>query len=545
MVLFKTLIIENYYSIGYITYDLVNGLHKLSGANGQGKTSLCSAIAQCLYNKSIKADGVIEDTYNKVTNQPYKITLLLEVNSVNYKIENDRGRNNIYLSRNGIDITPKGIKNQLALIQSIIGLDYSTFISLTYLSQSSMNSVFDLADTNNILHKFFDVDILNFLFRELKSERKDNTKHLMFLQQQASDLEKTISSLTQYEIVDVAPFVAEKYSKLDALNLLLSGTERDKIVVLKSKIDSSTLEYTSAKVPLIKLKERYSVLKEQMIQLEKGKCPLCGSEVSTILKETSDTLEGIHNQSSVIKKELEVMSENIENLKNTLHTIEYSFTTKVQALEREIELIVNKVSLLEEKNKNFSKIKKDLELLALKKKTIEDGIVTYVDKDVFITSALQVITSGSITKQYVASFIYTFNNKIIGLLEYLDIKLIVEVKEVNGKIIYTINNPSGAEIAFGNLSSGERTRVSLIVLLAIVETLEALTNVSINLIIFDELLSVLDTEGVKVLKDILNKYRSNKNTFVVLHHNEIEQDYFDTTVVLKKVRDLTKIERIV
>ena len=545
MVLFKTLIVENYYSIGYITYDLVNGLHKLSGANGQGKTSLCSAIAQCLYNKSIKADGTIEDTYNKVTKQPYKITLLLEVNGVNYKIENDRGRNNIYLFRNGIDITPKGIKNQLALIQSIIGLDYSTFVSLTYLSQSSMNSVFDLADTNNILHKFFDVDVLNFLFKELKAEKKDNTKHLMFLQQQASDLEKTISSLAQYEIVDVAPFVAEKYSKLDALNLLLNGTEKDKITVLKSKIDSATLEYTNAKIPLIKLKERYSVLKEQMVQLEKGKCPLCGSEVSTILKETSDKLDDIRTQSDIIKKELDAMSDNIENLKATLHNIEYAFTTKVQALEKEIELIVNKVSLLEEKNKNFSKIKKDLELLEIKKKTMEDGMEAYVDKDVFITSALQVIASGSITKQYVASFIHTFNTKITGLLEYLDIKLLVEVKEVNGKIIYTIKNPSGAEIDFGNLSSGERTRVSLIVLLAIVETLEALTNVSINLIIFDELLSVLDTEGVKVLKDILNKYRSNKNTFVVLHHNEIEQDYFDTTVVLKKVRDLTKIERIV
>ena len=286
-------------------------------------------------------------------------------------------------------------------------------------------------------------------------------------------------------------------------------------------------------------------MKKQMVQLEKGKCPLCGSEVSTILKETSDKLEDIRNQSDVIKKELDVMSENIESLKATLYNIEHSFTTKVQALEKEIELIVNKVSLLEEKNKNFSKIKKDLELLEIKKKTMEDGMESYVDKDVFITSALQVISSGSITKQYVASFIHTFNNKITGLLEYLDIKLLVEVKEVNGKIIYTIKNPSGAEIDFGNLSSGERTRVSLIVLLAIVETLEALTNVSINLIIFDELLSVLDTEGVKVLKDILNKYRSNKNTFVVLHHNEIEQDYFDTTVVLKKVRDLTKIERIV
>lgn len=545
MVTFKTIKVENYYSIGNITYDVVHGLHKLSGANGQGKTSLCSSIAQGLYNRSIKADSTLDATYNKVTGLPYKITIDFETNGVNFKVVNDRSKNNIFVYREEIDITPKGIKNQLALIQTIIGLDYATFVSLTYLSQSSMNSVFDLSDTNNILHKFFDVDLLDFLNKELKNERKEVTRQLAFLEQQVNDLIKTIGSLEQYEVIDISEMVSEKYTKVDALNLLLSGNDKTKITVFKTRVDSKLKEFEDSKIPVIQLKAQYDILKEQIEKLNTGTCPLCGSGVTGIIHKTTEKIDSIRKESEKLKEVMSKFLKELTELKETLSNLENSYNSKVSVLEKDILGITNKITILEEKNRNFSRIKQDIEMLTIKRNTLTLSVDGLKDRLSFVVSAIQVISSGSITKQYVASFIHTFNTKITSLLQYLDIKLHVEVKEVGGKILYNIKNASGAEIEFNNLSSGERTRVSLIVLLSIVETLEVLTNVSVNLIIFDELLSVLDTEGVSVLKDILNKYRANKNTFVVLHHNEIEEDYFDSTILLKKVNNLTRIERIV
>ena len=89
MVFVHDIRIENYYSIGDIEYKVQEGIFKLSGSNGQGKTSLCSALSQCLYNKSIKNTGtLIDDTYNKITKRPYRISTTLSVNDKKYCIIN-------------------------------------------------------------------------------------------------------------------------------------------------------------------------------------------------------------------------------------------------------------------------------------------------------------------------------------------------------------------------------------------------------------------------------------------------------------------------
>lgn len=542
MVFVHDIQIENYYSIGNITYSIEEGIYKLSGSNGQGKTSLCSALSQCLYNKSIKNTGtLIEDTYNKVTKRPYRITVNFTKDDKKYTVINDREANNITVLLNGTNISPKGIKNQLELIKDIIGIDYDTFISLTYLSQSSMNSVFDLADTNNILHKFFDVSLITFLEKNLKVERRELSKHVSFLTQQEDDLKRTISSLEKYQPVDTTPFVKERLAKQALMSELVNSSTQAEITVVRNLIESKKDTLDLVKEPLFSIRAEIKLLVSQSQELKDGKCPVCGSDASSNLNKLEDKIKELKGKEEVLSTELEEKNKELQELKDTLEKLEYSYNSKVEKLNKEISSLNNMILVAEEKNKGYEEISKESKGFQDKLQKLEVTLSDLKDKYSFVDASLSVITSGAITKQYVKAFLSTFNQRMGTLCEQSDIEFNIKVLEDNGKINYIILNSLGSEITFENLSSGERTRVSLIILLGIVDTLEILTNVSINILMLDELLSVLDKEGVGLFMELLNSYRDKKHLWVIQHHEEIPNSYFDGIVRVKKEQELTQI----
>jgi len=295
MILVHDIKIENYYSIGNITYNVVNGVLKLSGTNGVGKTSFCSALSQGLYNKSIKNSGtLIEDTYNKVTKKPYTISINLTSNGINYLIVNDRTKNNIFIYKEGIEITPKSIKAQLQLVQNIIGVDYDTFISLTYLSQTSMNSVFDLSDTNNILHKFFDIDMIIFLEKNLKLEKRDLTKQHTFITSQKDDLERTIQSLDKYSLIDVNSMYTEREAKSSQLTKIVNGVDTNRIKDLRDNISNTQESLSNSKEPIVALSTEINLLTKQRDSIKGGKCPVCNSNTTNMVSNYDKSISDLN-----------------------------------------------------------------------------------------------------------------------------------------------------------------------------------------------------------------------------------------------------------
>jgi DNA repair exonuclease SbcCD ATPase subunit len=134
------------------------------------------------------------------------------------------------------------------------------------------------------------------------------------------------------------------------------------------------------------------------------------------------------------------------------------------------------------------------------------------------------------------------NNKILELSELLDFNIQVRIKENKGKLKFSFVR-GGITHTLNSLSAGEKTRVAVITLFAILETLQILSNNKFNLLVLDELLGQLDDEGVEVLQQILNRYRGKMTIFVMLHHNEIPLNFFDAVYKVKKVNGITHINK--
>ena len=544
MIKFTHIDIQNFYSIEHLSLDLQNGIHKLSGGNGVGKTSISSAITQCLYNKNPKSNGAINNTYNYVTGKAYKIELKFEKDNDKFVVVNDRGTNTISISKNGIPVSAKGIKAQLQNIQKIIGLDYETFLSITYLNQNSISSIFDLTDSTNLVNKFFDIDLIKYLEKQLKVERREGRKHLLFIETQSKDNMKTIEALDKYVQEDTTEYKEQLRSKLDLLAELSTGETIQNINILDKVLQKEKAKQHCLEEPVLLLKGEYETYKKQLEQFSSGTCPLCGASVSDDQNKLEKLSEKTKEQLIQAKEKLNTQKEKVEGLSLKYTKLQKKYDNETSVVKETIAKLKSKIKIIEEKNKQLKQIQKDKDNLIAKQQDLVQVIEEKRNLLLFIESALGVISSGSITKQYINTFITILNNKLQSLINGLDLPLVITVIEDEGDIKYIISN-NGEETSYSTLSSGERTRVSLVVLLGIIETLEVLTNVQVNVLIFDELLSVLDTEGVEIFQQQLNKYRETKSVFVVIHHDEIPADYFDSIFNVYKVDNLTKLEVIV
>ena len=179
---FTSIDVENYFSMDKASLRFVPGIYLIEGenrdlpdfeqlinvgasvSNGSGKTTLFSAPYQCLFNKNSKdSKAAISSVGNIYTDKPYNITLNLTKNDKNYEIHNDRNHNKIFIKEDGEDKTPKGVANQLTAIKNIIGFDFATFSSLTFLNQQSLANIIDLTNKDNVVYQFFDIEKLNLL----------------------------------------------------------------------------------------------------------------------------------------------------------------------------------------------------------------------------------------------------------------------------------------------------------------------------------------------------------------------------------------------
>ena len=163
------------------------------------------------------------------------------------------------------------------------------------------------------------------------------------------------------------------------------------------------------------------------------------------------------------------------------------------------------------------------------------------EKIAFCGYILEVIKSKVLVKKYLQNFISLLNvtlNKLTELMEF-DIKVIV--LELKGKLSFKfiVNDE---ETNLSNLSSGEKARVSLIVLFSMLETLQTLVGIKFNILALDEILGVLDKSGVEVLKKLLTHYKTKYTIFLIQHHEEIPKEFFDDTLELHKVNGITHLK---
>jgi len=542
MIRFVSIEIENFSSIEHLYLEFENGIYTLLGDNGSGKTSILMALLQGLYNRNIKneADN-IDETYNKITGKPYCITIKFIKNDIEYVVVNDRAKNRIDIFENGKNIAKKGIKSALKQIEDIIGIDYKVFSAFYYLSIGTLNNVFDVTNEHNLVYRFFDIETIEKIAKEFRQLQRTYKQEMSMYMANIKSIDRQLNTLTNFEEIDVEKLLNKKSILLESLLSLKESKDYKKVELLENQI--SALENTKKDLMTEQsvLRSKIDILTKQIKEFEKGECPVCGQSVVDRQHKLQDELNDIKVQYKEVKEKLKEIEEKRNKIAEVLSKIKREIEVKKNDIEREINTIETQLLLYERNKEQYKMLSENVQMLEEQKKSYLQSYNEKKEYLIFIEIVLSIIKSQQLVKKYLQNFVLLFNKKIKELSDKLKFDTEIVVYEFRGKLEFKFIY-KGVEKTINSLSSGEKTRASLIVLFAMLETLQLLSSIELNVLALDEILGVLDRKGVKLLKQMLLEYKKNKSIFLIQHHQEIENDFFDYVIEVRKEHGLTKIE---
>jgi DNA repair exonuclease SbcCD ATPase subunit len=368
---------------------------------------------------------------------------------------------------------------------------------------------------------------------DLKEVSKNSSALDISIKKNESLLDSSIDQLNNFrdkikedndsKIKELESNISDGKIKLDS--------HKDKFTKLKSKIDAFSLKVTDHINKIAASKSLISDLSQKIKIYQSNKCPHCLSDLTSgsslsikkeiedrknseeeILKQLSDLHIKMTDAIKKIKSEQDTEKSNFYDIQSSLKTLENSLNAlkedKSSSQEGSIQSIIKSIELeIESTKKEKSKYQEEIDLYS----TLDD-----------------ILSDGGIKKMLIERVIPLLNGRISEISNRLDFKFTFSFDSEFNPIIYYL----GMEISPDSLSTGQRKKMNLIILLAFIELIKMKHN-KMNVMFLDEIFSGLDKNNVYKAIEILREYANiyNMTIFVVSHEN-LPEEFFDKKIMV-------------
>lgn len=598
MIILKTLKWSNVFSYGEDNIlDLsANQITQLLGKNGHGKSSIGLILEEVFYNKNSKGIKKADIINRYVSAKSYSIEVEFSKDADTYQIKNTRGSTqSVKLYKNGEDISSHTSTNTFKQIEEILGFDHKTFSQLIY--QSSANSLEFLTATDTTRKKFL-IDLLNLnkyveAFEIFKQASKQVSEQVLEIETKIKTTEawvtkhKTISldekpiqevpKSPQAEMEEVGELTG-KVKSVEQLNKQIIQNNQYKKLLAAIPVEELTKQVEKPESTTKLILERGEVAgkakqAEQFISKVKnlsGLCPTCLQDIDTHkIKSMVDEHTEIISQAELKIKELDsnikllearkqefdkvskykndwesyhslinpelqedlLDKEDIDQRIKELQAKILEAKANIEQIEANNNIAINhnsKVAVIKEQMQDMLN---DLEIYKanLKDVTAKYNILQLLQKT-FSTNGLIAYKIECLVKD-----LEELTNRYLGDLSAGRFQISFQVVSDKLNVVITDN---GKDIDILALSSGEKARVNTATLLAIRKLMQSLSNIRINLLILDETIENLDTEGKEKLIEVLLE-EEHLNTIIISHgfsHPLLEK------ITVVKTNNISRIE---
>ena len=517
MVKFNTIRIQDYKSIGDVTIQLQPGIYKVVGesqgysSNGAGKTSATQAIVLGLYNKDFTS-AKLDELSNRTTGRGFKITIDLVKDGVPYIIVNDRHLKKFTVHSKGERLA-SGAKECVSYITNLLGMGYDTFCLTHFITSRTVNHI-----TENLSNPTLFNDILQ--ISQLKELDKRVMQYGQLVTKKVIELEAELGhSLT----VESRRKIQDKY---DLKNL------NESLGTLKVLINQNTLasveaydlhgpgiEQLSAEFEEVKKK-----VKDLTAIVNSGVCPTCSS-----LLVKKNELEEFEQERKFHQSNLVGMKESLNELKQAWRVEERSYgEEKIELMEsmRDVETSITiaeelEIAIGDLSGRNSEDIREDL-----KPRKSMQSLLFYIRKS---------IKDGLIVKSLLSTFFEIVQikmNDYSALINMNDTQVKVTVNKLGMGIALT---KAGEFIPVSTLSNGEKTRLSILLLVSMLDAMKEVSDSETNYLVFDEASASFDASGVDELEQLFTYMKGlGQSSFVITHGSEMDKVHFDHLLTIKK-----------
>ena len=190
--------------------------------------------------------------------------------------------------------------------------------------------------------------------------------------------------------------------------------------------------------------------------------------------------------------------------------------SKIRKIDSDITIHNNNIKIINDNYDELIKIHSD------KVASIKEDLAK-CDIEIKEWSELEELLSKTLRYRLLNILIPHVNKSINFFMNRLEQPYRVEFDQEFKAHIYT--ESVDREISYGNLSTGQKKTVDIAIVFGILQNI--ISNVDMNVIILDELMSNMDSDARNVMLSVLKDSLGNDKCIFVVNHAEMNDDYFD------------------
>ena len=524
---------KSLYGDNYFDFDTLDGLVKLSGAIGSGKTSLGEAIIWGLFGTIKKINNTHLIAWNT---KACEIEINLESKGHNINILRNI-KENLQIHVDGkLLIASNKRDTQQILEEEYFDVPKLTVIKMCVISFNEFNSIAAMnpGETKQFLDNVFGFKTFTEYNEQSTIEKKEEVRQQTELNAIYTETENQM----QYLINKKSEQQKELSNSIDIDKLTEDrAIYVDKGKALKDKFNELTAEYKQKDSDMynkmVELSTLGKVAKNNYNTFKSGKCPTCGHEVdndkieeykSTMLKYAASYKE-IDAARIQLKNEYQPKIDELNKEISELRTLISDIDTKIKIHENNKRLInENYDALINEYKEKLVSIKSKID-----KSDIEIGEWNEIG-DLF---------AKTLRYNLLDTLIPNINSSIQYYMNKLDQNYSVEFDKEFKPHIYIDGYQK--EISYNSLSTGQRKTLDMAVIFGVLQNIIA--NVNFNVFFLDELFSNLDSDSRNTMLDLLNSTLAKDRSIFVINHAEMNDDYFKHKIRVKLSNKKIKVKK--
>lgn len=575
--------------------------------NGVGKSAIIDAISYSLYGTTVRGISN-QKLVNKMARKGQGMLVILELDTTegSYRIERgeaptkfrffrkDLTDTNDILLRNGKTFVYDITRNKSGTdpdIEALIGFDIKMFEFLIANTSESIPFMKLPEDKRRgIAERLMGLNLLTERAEELKEDRKDKKKELVAaesateatqqanirIERQISDLVFKESQWTTKRTGEISTIrarvdrlaavdTAEQIEILELLDQLEAENQQ-----IEAERKQATLELRQANRDLSDIQstitvsaERFKELGRQKRKLDECQCPTCNqhwvpdpSVVTNIVVEI-DRLSDLSESSTTMLDDAESAIKIVQtkiaeiNARGTVLTetiteasgFDLVFNSIREASEAQTRIETDKSRIVELESSINPHTDTIMGLRNSAVKVIDlsevQSLRTLIEHYNYLIDLLQSKDS-FLRKAVIDRWLPKLNSRIAHYLQTLELPYMIRIENDLSMAIRDF----GEEFDWGNLSKGQRQRVTIAINLAFQDLFEA-TNHPLSLLCIDELIdSGIDSRGASQALMALQETcdRKDKRVLLITHRADIADQVDDVMLVELKNR-ISRIER--
>jgi DNA repair exonuclease SbcCD ATPase subunit len=439
------------------------------------------------------------------------------------------------------DIGKSGIKNYQDYIDlEVTGLPYNIFSNIISLSVNDFKSFISMSpnDKRIIIDKLFAMEIINKMNDLIRKDLREIKINLDLYDREIMSLNSSIQIAVK-ELERARTRVEADNTKriIDLIKKMKSY--QPKMVEAQEKLKT----YQDKKAEIKKAKEEYqnqkrgleseiNGLKSKIDLYNQDKCPTCETPFSekrfSLLKESlsesfskkQTSYEALGPSGEKYDVALGKVNEAINKLNDYILQIKTAFNT----LNNEVE------KLKKEKPAEFSSMENIISKNTISVKKKEEEKVETDDNHKYLSILEDLYSDSGVKKKIMESYLPTLNKEIEFTLGELHFPYSLKFNsQFEPKLEHL-----GIDINVETLSTGEKKRVDLAVLISIIRMLKR-KYPALNIFMLDEVLSSIDGDGIYDIIGLLQRTAKElRMNIFIINHSPLPIEHFSYKIEITK-----------